>query len=94
MTQRGVEMVLGRLATDEALRRRFRDSPALALRELMGVGIELSAVELAALQSLDPSAIRRFAETVDARLQKAVLVDPVALGGPAEDESAHEGEER
>jgi hypothetical protein len=74
MSHRGVEVVLGRLATDEAMRHRFRRAPAEALRELLAVGIELSAVELAALQSLDPAALHRFAQALDPRLQKAVLV--------------------
>jgi hypothetical protein len=77
MSHRGVEIVLGRLATDEAMRRRFRQSPSAALRELLALGIELSAVELAALQSLDPSALSRFAQALDPRLQKAMLVSPM-----------------
>jgi hypothetical protein len=78
MSHRGVEIVLGRLATDEAVRRRFRQDPAHVLRELMAMGVELSPVELSALERLDPDAIQRFAHTLDARLQKAVLVGQVA----------------
>jgi hypothetical protein len=63
--------VLGRLATDEAMRRRFREAPALALREVIAVGLELSPVELAALEKLDPAELQRFAQALDARLQKA-----------------------
>ena len=70
MSHRGVEIVLGRLATDEEMRRRFRSSPTQALRDLVAVGLELTAVELAALQSLDPSAVHRFARSLDPRLQK------------------------
>lgn len=73
--------MLGRLATDDAVRRLFQESPVLALRDLMVLGIELSAVELAALQSLDPSAIHVFAQALDARLQRAVLV--AHAGAPA-----------
>jgi hypothetical protein len=40
----------------------------------MALGLELSAVELAALQSLDPSAIHKFAQALDPRIQKALLV--------------------
>jgi hypothetical protein len=83
MSHRGVEIVLGRLATDEAIRHRFRQSPALALRELMALGLELSPVELAALEALDPSAIQRFAQALDARLQKAVLVPQDGSGALA-----------
>ena len=74
MSHRGVEIVLGRLATDEAARRRFMQAPGVALRELMALGLELSPVELAALEALDSSAIQRFAHALDARLQKAELV--------------------
>jgi len=69
--------VLGRLATDEALRRRFRHTPAAVLRELVALGIELSPVELGTLESLDPSAVHRFAQALDPRLQKAALVAEV-----------------
>ena len=89
MSHRGVEVVLGRLATDEAWRERFRREPAAALRELIGSGLELSAVERAAIEGLDPSAVLRFAEALDPRLQKAVLVAPDA-GDSSVD---HKGEE-
>jgi hypothetical protein len=83
MTHRGVEIVLGRLATDEALRRRFRQAPATVLSELTALGIELSPVELGSLESLDAAAMHRFAQTLDPRLQKAVLMAevPSAPGG-------------
>jgi len=74
MSHRGVEIVLGRLATDEATRQKFRQSPTRTLRELIDMGLELSAVELAALESLNAEAVYRFAQALDARLQKAVLV--------------------
>jgi len=77
MSHRGVEIVLGRLATDEALRKRFRQAPALVLKELMALGIELSSVEFGTLESLDPSAVHRFAQALDPRLQKASLVAEV-----------------
>ena len=76
MSQRGVEVVLGRLATDEAIRRRFVEAPGVALRELIALGIELTALEVAALESLDPTAVHHFARALDPRLQKAVLVEP------------------
>ncbi len=88
MSHRGVEVVLGRLATDEAWRERFRRAPAAALRELIGSGLELSPVELAALESLEPSAVRRFAQALDPRLQKAVLVAQAAVSTDEEAEEA------
>ena len=86
MSQRAVEIVLGRLASDEATRRRFREAPAAALAELIAMGLELSVVERAALESLDAGAIERFARAVDARLQRAELVarDGSASAGDAE----------
>jgi hypothetical protein len=85
MSQRAVEIVLGRLATDESLRRRFRQSPESVLKELIEVGLELSRVEQGALQSLDAQALQRFAHAVDARLKKAELVAR-AGGGPGQKE--------
>lgn len=73
MTQKGVESALGRLATDESVRRRFEAAPVQTLQELVEMGLELSPVERAALAALDPSAIRRFAQALDPRLQKARL---------------------
>ena len=75
--------MLGRLATDPSVRDRFRKSPAAALRELVASGIELSPVELAALGSLDHGAVQRFAQALDPRIQRAVLV-PRAEDAPGD----------
>jgi hypothetical protein len=72
MSHRGVEITLGRLATDNVLRQRFRENPAQALVELTVLGIELNAVEAAALATLDPAAVQRFAVALDLRLQRSV----------------------
>ena len=66
MSQRNVEQVIGRLATDEDFRRRFESE----LQELIGSGTELTPVELKALRDLNFSACRRFARCLDPRLQK------------------------
>ena len=73
MSQRGVEVVVGRLATDAAFRDRFDVSPEQVLQECTADGIELSRIEIIAIQSLDMSALRRFAATLNPRLQKATL---------------------
>ena len=65
--------MLGRLATDRAVRDRFHRAPSATLRELVASGIELSPVELAALATLDPAALQRFALALDPKIQKAVL---------------------
>jgi hypothetical protein len=86
MTQRAVEIVVGRLATDEAMRARFRRSPAEVLKDLIALGLELSPVELVALQGMDPAALQQFAARLDARLQKAELVTELRNGSGAHGE--------
>lgn len=68
--------MLGRLATDAETRRRFRLAPVQTLQELMALGVELTPVEIEALKTLDPSALNRFAQALDQRLRKAVIVAP------------------
>jgi hypothetical protein len=71
VTHRNVETLIGRLATDPLLRRRFADDPATVLRELQGEGFELTPTELDALAATDPDAIRSFAESIDRRIRRA-----------------------
>ena len=73
MSQPCVERVIGLLATDEALRRRFSADPRRALDEMIERGIELTACEQYSLASLDPHDLARFADAIDARLQKSDL---------------------
>jgi len=70
MSQRAVERVIGSLATDEGLRRRFRHDPRAALQELVAQGLELNECERASLVSLDAREIARFARAIDPRLQR------------------------
>ena len=69
--QKTVETLIGRLATDAALLRRFATDPAAVLRELSEHGLELTAVEREALVATDLEALRRFARTLDRRLCRA-----------------------
>ena len=73
MSQLHVERIIGVLATDEGLRRRFKENPTLTLRELAERGIELTSFELASLSCLDPQKLERFARAIDERLQKIDL---------------------
>lgn len=67
---KNVELLIGRLATDSKLRRRFAASPEEVLRELSESGLELTEIELAALATTHPEAFRSFAGALDARLRR------------------------
>ncbi len=73
MSQRSVERVIGRLATDEEFRRRFEETRETVLSELVAAGLELTPVEQRALLDLDFRACRRFARCLDPRIQKISL---------------------
>ena len=73
MSQRNVEKVIGVLATDEELRRRFASDPRGTLEMLIAQGLELTSCEVEALRSLSPRRLAHFAEALDPRLQKSDL---------------------
>jgi putative modified peptide len=73
MSHRSVELVIGKLATDEGFRRRFVANATGALSELGRHGHELTAVEVEALLALDLAVIDRLAGAIDQRLQKVDL---------------------
>lgn len=73
MSQKSVETVIGRLATDEAFRARFQADRAAALDALVAEGLDLTEVERRALLDLDCRACERFAEGLDPRIQKVSL---------------------
>ncbi len=82
MTHRNVETLIGRLATDTSLRRRFLEDPKGVLSEYRDQGFELTTVEHEALATMDAQAMRAFAEAVDRRIQRVEL--------PHEPASTHE----
>jgi hypothetical protein len=73
MSQAHVERVIGILATDEALRRRFTLNPRATLLEMVEKGMELNSCELWSLLRLDTEELARFSRTIDARLQRTDL---------------------
>jgi len=75
MSQKSVEVLLGKLVTDEEMRRSFRRDAAGALASFRQAGWDLSTVEAEAIHSLDPAALERLADALDPRLQKASLHD-------------------
>lgn len=73
MTQRCIEMVIGRLVTDEEFRDAFLTDPHRALGELLERGTHLTYAEIGALIATEPTLWGRVAEQIDQRLQKASL---------------------
>ena len=73
MAQRIVEVLIGRLITDEDFRSEFLRDPEALLAGLPDRGLELSRSEIAALLNTDRTLWTRAADVVDPRLQKASL---------------------
>ena len=73
MAQRMIEMLIGRLITDEQFRREFLADPETTLLAFCDRGLELSRTEIAALLNTDATLWARIADGIDPRLQKASL---------------------
>ena len=73
VTQRSIEMVVGRLVTDEEFRATFLRDPHGALAQLLERGTHLTHAEIAALIAMDAEFWDRVADEIDPRLQKANL---------------------
>jgi aryl-alcohol dehydrogenase-like predicted oxidoreductase len=73
MTQQSVEILIGKLLTDEELREAFQINPQGVLVWLLRQGLQLSRLEMEALRSIKPSDLSGLADLIDRRLQKASL---------------------
>jgi hypothetical protein len=73
VAQRSIEILIGRLLTDEAFRVAFLDDAYAALAGFAELGHELTSVEIAALTAIHPEHWTRMAGDIDPRLQKASL---------------------
>ncbi|MEO8054036.1 MAG: Os1348 family NHLP clan protein [Acidobacteriota bacterium] len=73
MSQKCVEVIFGKLATDEELRRRFQADPLGTLGQLAEHGFELTRAECEALVATNSDLFTRLSEAIDPRLQKASL---------------------
>jgi len=73
MSQRSVEIVIGRLASDESLRTRFLADPAGTLRSLREAGLDLNLLEFEALLETPSESWKVMASRVHPRLQKIAL---------------------
>jgi hypothetical protein len=74
MAQRSVEILIGRLVTDEAFRSAFLADASAALASFVDAGHELTRLELSALCATPFAVWERAAEDIDARLQKIAFV--------------------
>jgi hypothetical protein len=81
MSQRIVERIIGRLATDEELRVEFTRAPRGTLDALRAQGWELNHAEIDALMRTDIGLWTEIAEHIDSRLQRCSLK---ATGGTRE----------
>jgi hypothetical protein len=70
VSQKTVEAFVGRLATDEEFRDRFKANRGAVLDELVASGTPLTSVERRALLGLNFESCERFAGMLDPRLQK------------------------
>jgi hypothetical protein len=73
VAQRSIEILIGRLITDEAFRNAFCDDAEATLERFMEMGHELTPVELAAISATRSDVWTLVAEKIDSRLQKASL---------------------
>src|SRR5262249_55237970 len=73
MSQKSVEIVIGRLATDEALRGQFVRDPKATLRQMSDSGLDLNLGETEALLEMPVAFLRVLANWVHPRLQKIAL---------------------
>lgn len=69
--QRHIELLIGRLATDEDFRLAFRRDPQRTLNDAVAWGLALSEVEVTAILATDQTLWDRIAQELDSRLQKA-----------------------
>ncbi len=73
MSQKTVQLVIGRLLTDEELRRRFVERSRETLGELRAAGYELTDDEIDALVRSDPTLWPAAARKIHPRLQRCSL---------------------
>lgn len=73
MAQRTIEILLGRLISDEAFRESFLADGFVTLQGFVDAGHELTPLEIRAVLATPAEFWSEAAERVDSRLQKASL---------------------
>src|SRR2546426_6884180 len=79
MTQQSVEILIGKLLTDEELREAFRYNPHGVLLWLLRQGLQLSRLEMEAVKSINPSDLSGVADRKSTRLNSSHLVISYAV---------------
>jgi DNA-binding NarL/FixJ family response regulator len=78
MSQWGVQIVIGRLLTDEVFRRQFEQCRRECLASVCGHGIDLDRTEIAALVEADARVWTSMASQIDRRLRQNVRQDAIS----------------
>jgi hypothetical protein len=73
MAHKTVQLIIGRILTDEELREKFLVAPVETLSAFRDSGMELTDAEIEALVSTDVDWWRSGADKIDARLQGCAL---------------------
>jgi hypothetical protein len=73
MAQKNVQLIIGRILTDEEFRSDFLERPITTLASLRDRGFELTNIEVDALARTDARLWRCGAEWIDARIQRCRL---------------------
>ena len=73
MSQRSIEILIGRLITDEAFRNSFLHDPRSAVAAFIDCGHEVTAVEMDAIAAVTREFWHYAAGEIDPRLQGASL---------------------
>jgi len=74
VSQRGVQLVIGKLLTDADFRQRFEAHATECLGGLRQRGIDLNEIEIAALAGTDPRGWSKLATRMDLMLRRAIRV--------------------
>jgi hypothetical protein len=73
MAQKNVQLIIGRILTDEEFRADFLKQPIATLAALRDRGFELTNIEVDALARTDARLWRCGADWIDARIQRCRL---------------------
>jgi hypothetical protein len=73
MAQKNVQLIIGRILTDEEFRADFLERPIVTLASLRDRGFDLTNIEVDALARTDARLWRCGAEWIDARIQRCRL---------------------